>query len=235
MPSERDQDFLSGSLQRRVISKLGSDVRTWDLDRVTVDLGLHHRLRGSRSLGRNPAADRARPPLNKESPMTLTVLYPEDRQVPDLTLEQDIFGPEVRLIRAAKPSFAELDPNDCAAAYGLMIMRWAVTAADLDRFPRLRCVVRMGIGYDKLDRKALAERNILVCNVPDYGIKGAPGVRAKRERSMVRLLVGEGRKGRSFLKGRPVVVINPEVERIVRHHPEHQPVARRSCRTSAAL
>jgi C-terminal binding protein len=75
----------------------------------------------------------------------------------------------VRLIRATKPNFAELDRVDCAAADGLMIMRWALTAADLDRFPRLRCVVRMGVGYDKLDRSALAERNILVCNVPDYG------------------------------------------------------------------
>ena len=74
--------------------------------------------------------------------MTVTVLYPEDRQIPDLALEQEVFGPEVRLVRAAKLSFAELDPNDCAATDGLMIMRWAVTAADLDRFPRLRCVVR---------------------------------------------------------------------------------------------
>jgi hypothetical protein len=46
--------------------------------------------------------------------MTVTVLYPEDRQIPDLALEQEVFGPEVRLIRAAKPSFAELDPADCA-------------------------------------------------------------------------------------------------------------------------
>jgi phosphoglycerate dehydrogenase-like enzyme len=99
-------------------------------------------------------------------PMTVTVLYPEDRQIPDLAVEQEILGPEVRLIRAAKAGVAELDPADCAAVDGLMIMRWALTAADLDRFPRLRCVVRMGVGYDKLDRKALARRNILVCNVP---------------------------------------------------------------------
>jgi hypothetical protein len=52
--------------------------------------------------------------------MTVTVLYPEDRQIPDLALEQEIFGPEVRLIRAAKPSFAELDPTDCAATDRLM-------------------------------------------------------------------------------------------------------------------
>jgi hypothetical protein len=34
--SLRDRGFESFSLQRRAISKLGSDVRTWDLDRVTV-------------------------------------------------------------------------------------------------------------------------------------------------------------------------------------------------------
>jgi hypothetical protein len=72
------------------------------------------------------AARRGRPPPDKETPMTVTVLYPEDRQIPDLAVEQEIFGPEVRLIRAAKPSFAELDPTDCAATDGLMIMRWAV-------------------------------------------------------------------------------------------------------------
>ena len=77
--------------------------------------------------------------------MTVTVLYPEERQIPDLALEQEIFGPEVRLIRGTKPNFAQLDRAECAVADGLMIMRWALTAADLDRFPRLRCVVRMGV------------------------------------------------------------------------------------------
>src|ERR1700712_963063 len=33
----------------------------------------------------------------------------------------------------------------------------------------MRRVVRMGVGYDRLDRVALAKRNVTVCNVPDYG------------------------------------------------------------------
>jgi hypothetical protein len=107
-----------------------------------------------------PTTTQGRALRAKETPMTVTVLYPEDRQIPDLALEKEIFGPEVRLIRATKSSFAELGPIDCAAADGLMIGRWAVTAADLERFPLLRCVVRMGVGYDKLDRKALAERTL---------------------------------------------------------------------------
>jgi phosphoglycerate dehydrogenase-like enzyme len=102
-------------------------------------------------------------------PMAVTVLYPEDRQVPDLELEQGIFGPEVRLVRRTEPRLAELEPADCALADGLMIMRHAVGAEDIARFPRLRAIVRMGVGYDKIDRAAAAARNILVCNVPDYG------------------------------------------------------------------
>jgi phosphoglycerate dehydrogenase-like enzyme len=101
--------------------------------------------------------------------MPVTVLYPEDRQVPDLALEHQIFGPEVHIIHRTKTALSELDPADCAEVDGLMIMRHAVSAADIGRFPRLRAIVRMGVGYDKIDRPAAAARNILVCNVPDYG------------------------------------------------------------------
>ena len=101
--------------------------------------------------------------------MAVTVLYPEDRQIPDDRLEREIFGPEVRLVRRLKTALSELDPADCTEADGLMIMRFAVSAADFERFPRLKAVVRMGVGYDKIDRAAAAARNILVCNVPDYG------------------------------------------------------------------
>jgi O-acetyl-ADP-ribose deacetylase (regulator of RNase III) len=48
-------------------------------------------------------------------------------------------------------------------------MRHAVTAEHLARFPNLACVVRMGVGYDKIDRQAAAARKVMVCNVPDYG------------------------------------------------------------------
>ena len=101
--------------------------------------------------------------------MAVTVLYPEDRQIPDETVEREIFGPELQIIRRTKHALAELDPADCAEIDGLMIMRHAVSAADIERFPRLRAIVRMGVGYDKIDRPAAAARNILVCNVPDYG------------------------------------------------------------------
>ncbi|MGH7210081.1 MAG: C-terminal binding protein [Acetobacteraceae bacterium] len=100
--------------------------------------------------------------------MAWTVLYPENLYSDD-SVERRIFGPEVRvLVRDAK-TLAELSDADCAAADGLMILRQRVSEADFARFTKLRCVVRMGVGYDSIDRKAAADRRIMVCNVPDYG------------------------------------------------------------------
>jgi len=56
-----------------------------------------------------------------------------------------------------------------AEVEGLFVFRHWLGAADIARLPRLRCVVRMGVGYDRLDRAALAARGVTVCNLPDYG------------------------------------------------------------------
>jgi len=100
--------------------------------------------------------------------MPVTVLYPEARQQPD-ELEREVFGPDLRIVKRDTGALSEVSDADCAEADGLMIMGFAVTGADLARFPKLRAIVRMGVGYDKLDRPAAAARNVLVCNVPDYG------------------------------------------------------------------
>jgi phosphoglycerate dehydrogenase-like enzyme len=97
-----------------------------------------------------------------------TVLYPL-RMYPDETAEQRIFGEGVDIRVREAASLAELSDDDCAATDGLMIFRQFVSAQDMTRFPRLRAIVRMGVGYDRIDRAAAAARGIIVCNVPDYG------------------------------------------------------------------
>jgi phosphoglycerate dehydrogenase-like enzyme len=106
---------------------------------------------------------------NRRCPqMSLTVLYPETLYDDD-SVERRIFGRDVRVVVRDTKLLSELSDEDCAAADGLMILRQRVPAADLARFTKLRCVVRMGVGYDGIDRKAAADRQIMVCNVPDYG------------------------------------------------------------------
>jgi C-terminal binding protein len=101
--------------------------------------------------------------------MTVTVLYSEN-VYPDDSVERRIYGPDVRVIfPQATNSLADLTDEECAAAEGLMILRYKVSAADLPRFPRLRAICRMGVGYDNLDRIAAAKRQITILNVPDYG------------------------------------------------------------------
>jgi C-terminal binding protein len=99
-----------------------------------------------------------------------TVLYTE-KSYPDDSVERRIYGPDVRVIFPAAPTTGlnDIPDADCAEAEGLMILRYKVFAKDLERFPKLRAICRMGVGYDNLDRVAAAERQIMILNVPDYG------------------------------------------------------------------
>lgn len=98
-----------------------------------------------------------------------TILYSESL-FPGDNVEREIFGPDVRLLMHRGTRLCDLPAEECAEADAVMVLANWVTAGDLDRMPRLRLVVRMAVGYDRIDRKAAAARGITVCNVPDYGV-----------------------------------------------------------------
>jgi len=53
-----------------------------------------------------------------------------------------------------------------AEAIGLL--NYSFTAELMDRLPKLKMLVRYGIGFDTIDVPAATERGIVVCNLPDY-------------------------------------------------------------------
>ncbi|MGX1308126.1 phosphoglycerate dehydrogenase-like enzyme [Amorphus suaedae] len=96
------------------------------------------------------------------------VMYLE-RLYPDTSVERAILDPDIELLVRDVDTLDELDPSECGRVDGLMVFRHHITADDLDRFPKLRVLVRMGVGFDRVDLVAAAERGIVVSNVPDYG------------------------------------------------------------------
>jgi phosphoglycerate dehydrogenase-like enzyme len=97
-----------------------------------------------------------------------TILYPEGHYADD-SVEQKYFPPGTKVIMCKVNALAELPDAVCAETDALMIMFYHVTEADLARFPKLKVCMRMGVGYDIIDRAACARRNIMVLNIPDYG------------------------------------------------------------------
>jgi lactate dehydrogenase-like 2-hydroxyacid dehydrogenase len=51
----------------------------------------------------------------------------------------------------------------------LLVWHERIDERYLARFPRVRAVVRYGVGYDMLDLECFARRGIVACNTPDYG------------------------------------------------------------------
>ncbi|MFH0879179.1 MAG: C-terminal binding protein [Lentisphaerota bacterium] len=52
----------------------------------------------------------------------------------------------------------------------LLVWHQRIDAPFLDRFPKLKAVIRYGVGYDNLDLDELSRRGIYACNTPDYGV-----------------------------------------------------------------
>ncbi|KIW37645.1 uncharacterized protein PV06_10285 [Exophiala oligosperma] len=113
---------------------------------------------------------------------TYTIIQ-ADGLYPDDVVEQDIFNEtpthdyNLRYVQTdlwppgtveAKP-WSAVDKALRDEVDGIMVLKMRFTAEDLALFPKLKVIVRMGVGYDRLDRVALAARGVTVCNVPDYG------------------------------------------------------------------
>lgn len=83
--------------------------------------------------------------------------------------EANVLAPHADLVFANARNEAELIERHADADVFLVFHEMFLTAASLDKFPRLRGIVRCGVGYDNVDLTAAGRAGVVVCNIPDYG------------------------------------------------------------------
>lgn len=84
-------------------------------------------------------------------------------------VEQDALGDAGQVIVLGKHDERELLPTVAEADALLVWHDIRITRATIDALHRCKAIVRIGVGYDNVDRAAARARGIAVCNVPDYG------------------------------------------------------------------
>ena len=50
----------------------------------------------------------------------------------------------------------------------LLVWNQVIDESYLKQFPKLKAIVRYGVGFDKINKKDIEKRNLIVCNTPDY-------------------------------------------------------------------
>ena len=52
----------------------------------------------------------------------------------------------------------------------LLVWHECINAQYLDQFPKLKGIIRYGVGFDNIDLEEIKNRGLVFCNTPDYGI-----------------------------------------------------------------
>jgi D-3-phosphoglycerate dehydrogenase len=92
-----------------------------------------------------------------------------DSSFGDVEIERIELGPDVEIVLANAQT--EDQVVDAALTADGILVQWApITRSVLDRLPRLRAIVRYGVGLDNVDLVAAQDRGVVVKNVADYCI-----------------------------------------------------------------
>src|SRR5262245_10431533 len=87
----------------------------------------------------------------------------------NLSEEQEVFAKAGMRLQTVIARTEDEYLERCGDADGLLIQYGAVTRRVLEGLPRVRVLVRYGVGVDGIDVAAATERGVPVVNVPDYG------------------------------------------------------------------
>ncbi len=90
-------------------------------------------------------------------------------RIANVALEQSILGDEYEVCYLKSLSEFQKDQK-LKLAIALIVWHEVIDAEFMSKAPKCGIIVRYGAGFDNVDINAASERNIIVCNTPDYGI-----------------------------------------------------------------
>ena len=88
---------------------------------------------------------------------------------PASLVETEVAGTRATIRYQLADHANDLDDDTRASQALILWHNLPLDAAALGTLPNCRAIVRNGVGYDSIDLKEAAARQIAVCNVPDYG------------------------------------------------------------------
>ena len=96
-----------------------------------------------------------------------------DHNFPSLELQRSIFrSSEFELEETMPACRTEADVISRCGDADVLLVQWApITRNVLEALPRVRCVVRYGVGVDNIDLAAAKSLGVTVANVPDYCVE----------------------------------------------------------------
>lgn len=100
--------------------------------------------------------------------MNHRILYADSKHE-KLAFEESIAGAGFELINARCRSFDALPAAELARCDALVVVFLQIGAKEIERMPKLRVLLRHGVGFDNVDLEACGAAGIAVCNIPDYG------------------------------------------------------------------
>lgn len=105
------------------------------------------------------------------SPALVAIVCPTEFKFsdPEARLEKDVLA-GVAEVRTVRIGLNAPFPDDVLDADAIILWHGPkVDAGVIGRLKKCRAVIRNGVGFDTVDIAAAAQRNLPVCNVPDYG------------------------------------------------------------------
>jgi len=90
-------------------------------------------------------------------------------RIANVALEQSILGDQFEVCYLRSLSESEKDLK-LKSAIALIVWHEVIDAQFMSKTPNCGIIVRYGAGFDNVDINAASERNIIVCNTPDYGV-----------------------------------------------------------------